>query len=308
MLERVVDFCRFLKSVLASTGSQRADFSGEQMANASEWKATNDSARTFAGITVLHGGPEAGFVPEHAHSEAEVSVHFRSNGAKGLVPTHAHLYAPDRPHSGGWKNGRQVIVLKLTRQLLDEAADELLRNGRFEISTLRHVRDSMFEEIATAVAREFCPPDRFGRFYVESMGKVLAGYVLRNYAESAPRPGSTRALSDVQLMKVRRFIEEQIESGLSVQELAATIGLGAQEFSQKLSLAVGLSPWRYVNSVRLSIAMRLLRDSRLSIANIACRLGFVDQSHFTNVFRRACGVTPRVFRTNLGSGLCRFRG
>jgi len=266
------------------------------MHNAPEWKATQNTARTFTGIKVLRGGPGAGIVPEHAHSEAEVSVHFRANGPGGLVATHAHLYAPHRPHSGRWANGREVIVLQLTRQLLDEAADELLRCGHFEITTLRHFRDRMFEESAAAVAREFCQPDRFGRFYVESIGKVLAGYILRSYSESSPRPSSKRPLSDTELKKIRRFIEEQIETGFSVQDLAAAIGLGPHEFTQKLSLAVGLSPWRYVNSVRLSIAMRLLRSSRLSIANIACRLGFVDQSHFTNVFRSASGITPGAFR------------
>jgi len=266
------------------------------MPNVPEWKATENSARTFTGIKVLHGGPKAGIVPEHAHGEAEVSVHFRLQGAGGLVATHAHLYAPDRPHSGGWENGLEVVVLQLTRQLLDEAADELLRSRYFEISTLRYLRDGMFEESAAAVAREFRRPDQFGRFYVESIGRVLAGYILRSYAESSPRTSSTRALSDIELKKIRRFIEEQIERGFSVQDLAAAVGLGPQEFSQKLSLAVGVSPWRYVNSVRLSIAMRLLRSSRLSIANIACRLGFADQSHFTNVFHRASGITPRAFR------------
>jgi AraC family transcriptional regulator len=124
----------------------------------------------------------------------------------------------------------------------------------------------------------------------------LAGYILRNYAESSPRHASTRGLSDAELKKIDGFIEERIEFGFSVRDLAATVGLGPQEFSQKLSLAVGLSPWRYVNSVRLAIAMRLLRSSRVSIANIAGRLGFVDQSHFTNVFRRASGITPKAFR------------
>lgn len=264
---------------------------------AKEWKATKNTARTFTGIiTVFHGGPGAGMLPEHSHPEAEVSVHFHSNKGGSLVFKHAHLYAPERPHSGGWKSGHEVVVLLFSPRLLEDAAEEMLRRGHFEISTLKYLRDRMFEQSALAIAREFRVPDLLGRFYVESIGNALAGYILRTYAESYPRNISETTLTEKELRKIRRFVEERIETGFSVTDLAGTVSLGPQEFRRKLRLTVGLPPWQYVNSLRLSMAAQMLKSSRLPIAEVAHRLGFVDQSHFTNVFRRMSGVTPMAFR------------
>jgi len=44
------------------------------------------------------------------------------------------------------------------------------------------------------------------------------------------------------------------------------------------------------------MAMRQLRDTDVPIAEIALRAGFADQSHFTNLFRRITGCTPRAYR------------
>lgn len=268
------------------------------MPQASEWKATENTRRSYAGMVVMHGGPMAGSIPEHSHREAEVSVHFRSHGPnRAPVARHAHLYPPRMPHRGGWRTGHEVVVFLLSPMLLEAAADECLRRARFEINHLTHHRDRMFEEAGRAVLGEFRSPNGPGQLYVECIGNALAGYILRNHAESSPRQACPRALSESELKRVRRFIEEQIEIGFSVAELAAAIALRPLEFSRRLHVAVGLSPWQFVNSVRLSMATHMLRASKLPITDIASRLGFVDQSHFTNAFRRMSGITPGAFRS-----------
>ena len=82
-----------------------------RMPEASEWKATENTRRSYAGMVVMHGGPMAGSIPEHSHREVEVSVHFRSHGPnRAPVARHAHLYPPRVPHRGGWRTGHEVVV------------------------------------------------------------------------------------------------------------------------------------------------------------------------------------------------------
>lgn len=268
------------------------------MANApQQWQPTKETAWRFAGISVLHGGPEAGSIAEHSHAEAEVSVHFRSSGAgRRVVPEHVHLYATKQPHCGGWKIGHEVVVFLLSPDLLAEAADELSCCGQFAIVPFRHRRERIFESVGRIVLDEFRGPDRLHAFHVQSIGNVLAGHIARNYGRRHPRVVTGKALNDTELRTVRRFIEERLENGFSVAEIALEVGLRPQEFAQRLYLAVGLSPWQFVERQRFSMAKWLLRNRRASLADIACRLGFVDQSHFTNAFRRISGVTPSVFR------------
>ena len=53
---------------------------------------------------------------------------------------------------------------------------------------------------------------------------------------------------------------------------------------------------RFLKEGRLAAGMRLLRESSLSIADVATTVGFTDQSYFDKRFKRAFGSTPRDFR------------
>jgi AraC family transcriptional regulator len=54
-----------------------------------------------------------------------------------------------------------------------------------------------------------------------------------------------------------------------------------------------MTPHRYVVHLRLQRAIELLRDGRSSLAEIAARTGFADQSHLSRWVRRVHGVSLR---------------
>ena len=212
------------------------------MSQRPEWKATENTLRAFNGVVVMHGGPEAARIPEHSHPEVEVSVHFRANGGNGMpIARHVHLYSPGQPHTGGWRTGQEVAVFRLSPFLIEAAAEECLLRTRFEIKTFTCMRDRMLEEAGRALLHEFRSSHGLGQLYLESIGNALAGYILRNHAERPLRPVSSRSLNDSDLSRICRYIEEQIETGFTVAELASEIGLGPHEFSRKLRLATGLT-------------------------------------------------------------------
>jgi len=265
------------------------------------WSATCESVRHIHGVAILHGGPEPACIAEHAHVETQVTVHFRpsSRSGPGAVPTDVHLYAPQQPHSGGWPGGWKVVVFHLSPELLTETAEELSSAVRFEIRPFNAHRERFLEVLARVVLNEIHAAERVAPFYIESIGHLAAGHLLRNHAGTHPRTHRENALSGSQLKSLRGFIEERIESGFTVLELANSVGLRPQRFAHQLRLASGMSPWRFVQAQRLMIARRMLRDRRLALADIASRLGFTDQSHFTNVFHTSLGITPNSYRKAL---------
>jgi transcriptional regulator GlxA family with amidase domain len=141
--------------------------------------------------------------------------------------------------------------------LLEEAADELSCRAHFHITFFKRFGDRMLKEIGRAVLEDYRVPDRLGGFYAESIGNVLAGYIVRDHANARPRILPKNALNDEELRIVRRFIEERIETGFNVAELAGAVGLRPQQFALRLKLAAGLSPWQYVEAQRLSAASLL---------------------------------------------------
>jgi AraC-like DNA-binding protein len=79
-------------------------------------------------------------------------------------------------------------------------------------------------------------------------------------------------------------------------------GMSASHFSQLFRQSMGLSPYRYVLTVRIDKAKRLLRGSRLGVLDVALATGFADQSHFAKTFRRVTGTIPTVYRARLTAG------
>jgi AraC family transcriptional regulator len=128
-----------------------------------------------------------------------------------------------------------------------------------------------------------------GPLAAESLGHVLA-----------PRqPARRRAgtLPQASLRAVVEYVEEHLDAGPTLGQLAAVARLSPCYFAGQFKRATGLPPHQYVILRRVERAKQLLQQDRdLSLAEIAACAGFSDQSQFTHHFKRLVGVTPRRFR------------
>ena len=80
--------------------------------------------------------------------------------------------------------------------------------------------------------------------------------------------------------------------------MAAVARLSTYHFARRFKEATGLPPHKYVIARRVERATQLLRrGGGLSLAQVAARAGFSDQSQFSHHFKRLVGVTPGQFRT-----------
>lgn len=136
-----------------------------------------------------------------------------------------------------------------------------------------------------------------GPLYSESLSLALAAYVSNRYATKAATVAPTdRKLSHIQARRVIDYIYARLDSDFSLVELASVVHLSPRHFSRLFRNAFGITPHRYVMIERLNRAKELLATSTLSLVEIAECTGFASQSHFTDVFHAATGVTPRYYR------------
>ena len=98
------------------------------------------------------------------------------------------------------------------------------------------------------------------------------------------------------LQRVFTHIKENINNDLSVAELAQVVGMSQYYFSKLFKMSTGTTPHQYVMRQRVERAQEYLRESRTALAEIATQVGFETQSHFTSVFRRLVGATPKHYR------------
>jgi AraC family transcriptional regulator len=84
---------------------------------------------------------------------------------------------------------------------------------------------------------------------------------------------------------------------IKLRELAALAGVSVRHFERAFRQSTGSPPHAYVMKRRLHRARDLLvNQAKLSVDQIALRLGFSSSSHFSSAFRRQTGRTPTEFR------------
>jgi AraC family transcriptional regulator len=103
-------------------------------------------------------------------------------------------------------------------------------------------------------------------------------------------------LAHRKLERVRSFIAEHRAERLLVERLAAVVRLSPFHFARLFKLATGASPHAFITARRVDRAKELLRARHLPLVEIAAEVGFQTQGHFTEVFHRFAGMTPRRFR------------
>jgi AraC-like DNA-binding protein len=100
----------------------------------------------------------------------------------------------------------------------------------------------------------------------------------------------------IDFARVDAWMRARLAEPLRVADLAAFCGLGVRRFHQVFCEAFGVTPHRYLQRLRLDVALGLLEESRVSLAEVALASGFADQSGFTRAFCRRFQMPPGRWR------------
>lgn len=199
--------------------------------------------------------------------------------------------------AGRWDGPYDQSVISIEARQLERAIEEPPRGRRLELRETWNFKDRQIELLLQAMKADLeagCPA---GRLYGESLGNALAIYLARRYAVLKPKIARPRGgMPTARLNRVLDFINAKISEDLTLSELARTAGMSPHYFCELFKQSTGLSPHQYVIRRKIELAKELLSDPRVRIIEASARTGFVDQSHFTKVFRRVVGVSPSRYR------------
>ncbi|MDD3902722.1 MAG: AraC family transcriptional regulator [Sphaerochaeta sp.] len=95
-------------------------------------------------------------------------------------------------------------------------------------------------------------------------------------------------------LQIQTYLEEHYAQNITLEQLSTMHGCSKSYLVRSFTRHMGISPYRYLQTIRLERAKKFLREGMLSI-EVALECGFSDQSHFTNVFKQFIGLTPNQY-------------
>lgn len=137
-----------------------------------------------------------------------------------------------------------------------------------------------------------------GRFAGPGLAQTCANYLLLEERRSqAPFMAITYlAGQDERIAKAEQWVRTNLARDFAIEELAAAVALAPRTFARRMAATCGISPIQFVQRIRLETARFLLETTRLSVDEIARRVGYAEPSTLRRLIRRDTKHPPRHFR------------
>jgi AraC family transcriptional regulator len=186
------------------------------------------------------------------------------------------------------------LVVALHWASLRETAQNALGTTACEIPCWFKAWDPFLREAGdTLIAlHDSSPPPKC----LAAFADVFALHLVHRYGHTASTPDAGTSLTQSKLSVVEHFVHEHIAEKIQVEDLAALLHMSPSHFARAFKTATGHPPHFYLTTERLRLAQSMLSEGSLPLIDIAARVGFQTQQHFTAVFHRYVGCTPRAFR------------
>ncbi len=101
------------------------------------------------------------------------------------------------------------------------------------------------------------------------------------------------------LFRAVRYIDENYCMKIKLSQITKEAGMSISCFERTFKKRMGVTFTMYVNKLRISKAMGMLKEDGLSMNDIAFACGFTNQFHFTRMFRKITKLSPRLYKKSL---------
>jgi len=141
--------------------------------------------------------------------------------------------------------------------------------------------------------------------------RAISAHVERHFSHEARRPFEHISFLDDQpsrhqdeeIIQIQLWLNQNFNKSLQLIDLSNKFDMSNRNFDRRFKAATGKTPLRYLQEIRIANARDLLKNSNLSILEVAQRVGYQDSAHFTALFKTLTRMTPSAFRKSVRSKL-----
>jgi AraC family transcriptional regulator len=236
-------------------------------------------------VIILHTG---GAPKVSVKSGCHRGTHLSRPGMLTIIP-------PGTSTTWGVDGSVHGYSLHLSGSLFDGLGEVTARQINEFLGFRCGVLDPVLTTLVNALAAELAVPTQIGSLYAESLGDCIGLHIARS-ALRLKQANGLRGFPSKVIRTVLDEIEAHLEDGISLQELADSVGVSRTHFAKLFCQSIGVPPHVYITQRRISVAKVMLASGGRPLCDIALSCGFSSQAHFTEQFRRETGQTPGQYR------------
>jgi AraC-like DNA-binding protein/mannose-6-phosphate isomerase-like protein (cupin superfamily) len=219
------------------------------------------------------------------------------------------LIRPGDIHSSSVGSAEGLTYLCLHFELDDRPLLHLLRSTQLSLIPGASPDGESLKPILEGLARSVTAEQRFDlsiRALVQASFFQILAQLCLTLSTSIDNPDDKRLPHSETAHRIESFIQAAAkqpvyhghpdQDRLLVGQIARKLGISESHCNRLFKKVYGISPRQYLSRMIQEEAMRLLRDTTLSIDHISNLLGYTDIAHFSRQFKRWTGESPRSYR------------
>ena len=196
-----------------------------------------------------------------------------------------HKYNSDshQPWSIFWVHMDGHLAEQFTSMLLPNDDSSLI----LDVPNMKEVIDE-FEQLLACRQATY----QFNNFVLASniLRKLFSFFITQNQFPIA----NDQSLINLQI--VDGYLEKNIDTQVTLEEMAEISGLSKFHFAKKFQKQTGISPIRYFLELKIKHACELIDRTQLTIKEVSNRLGYDDPYYFSRLFKKIMGISPKQYR------------
>lgn len=223
--------------------------------------------------------PKCLLLPDHDKGPYFHSLNDLAEGDTNLLCGYFHISEQTPP----------TVVAHLPNMLVERGADDGASVKRFDL-------------IVSLIRQEVAKDGTISPMVLNRLTEVLCLYAIQNWLTRTltdEEHAHLRALADPKVKLVLDKIHDAPAEDWTVDALARLFGRSRTAFASHFKSATGLSPISYVRRWRIRLACNMLESTKMSIDEIAFKVGYSDTNAFNRAFNRETGTSPGAYKRML---------
>jgi len=211
--------------------------------------------------------------------------------------------------------GHYLSIMKKTSQqhcrmlllIINPALVMRLDVGEVDVAELQFrqqigIEDQGVCQTLAGIKQEMEFPGLNSKLYTDTLLMLLLMRLMRcasNFAMPRRSFYVKGGLPNWRLRRALELLEADLTKTPTLAELARPLRLHPTSFCRAFKQSTGLSPHRFLLVQRINRAKEMMKDQKRTLTEIGLDCGFSSSSHFSVVFKRVTGVSPRIYRLAL---------